>query len=316
MLSRVGSLIAIGFMAMAVNTASAGLLETVVSSDGVLDVLQDNSVGVLLYDGGTSGRIDVGDVIGGLVRLQKNTTDGFDISPTLGELVVAFSAEIVGAADGDLFGNGIKFTLAPSTVAGTTLGDLFPTFGAFAAGSIAAAFSSPASLNPVDPTTQAFAPTALANLNSGIWTLDAVLGFDTSGAGGTNVFGDVDFFEAELRDFNNDGFIDISELLARSVGSLIGGESGGFSVLSGPAFTYLPVDVDHLNDTITTQHQVGIPSTSLLRPNATEESNLYAFADQANVIVNPVPEPSSVILLGLGVVSALGLRARRRQHSA
>lgn len=322
MLRQLGSLIAIASVVMAVSTAEAGLLETSVSPNGQLDVLQDNSVGVLLFDGdglgGTTsdGIINVGDVIGGLVRIQKNTTDGFDISPTLGEMVIVFSAEIVGQSAGVQFGNGIKFDLAPSTVAGTTLAAILPSFGAFPVGAIAASLSSPASSSPVDPTTQAFVPTALANLNSGIWSLDAVLGFDTSGLGGTNTFGDVDFFEAELRDFDGNGSISIAELLARSVGSLVGAESGGFSILSGPAYTWLAVDVDHLDGTTTTQHEVGIPNTSLLRPNPTEATNFYAFADQANVLVNPVPEPSSVVLLGLGALSACGVRLRRRQQAA
>jgi hypothetical protein len=316
MLRQIGSLIAIAFFVAAVNTAEAGLLEVAITPDGEMDVLQDNSVGLVLLDAGVAGRIDAGDVIGGLVRIQKNTTDGFDVSPTLGELVVVFSAEVLGQSAGVQFGNGVKFDLAPTVTSQAILAGLLPTHGVFPLGSVAATLSAPASSSPVDPTTQAFFPTALANLNSGIWSRDAVLGFDTSGVGGTNEFGDFDFFEAELRDFSGNGFIEVAELLARSVGSLIGAESGGFSMLDGPNFLYLPVLVDHLDGATTTLHQVGIPSTSLLRPNATEAANLYAFADQANVLVNPAPEPSSMVLLGLGALTGLGLRARRRQQAA
>jgi len=150
------------------------------------------------------------------------------------------------------------------------------------------------------------------------WSLDAVLGF----APVLNAFGFADFFEAEFGiDLDDDGFIELTELAMISEGGTVGAEKAGFTVLSNPGLgggtTFLPVPVQHLGlPLVTTSHDIVISSAQLFAPDASQVLNGYQFGDQATFRVNPVPEPTSMVLLALGAVSACGVGLRRRRQAA
>lgn len=321
MLRRFGFLMAFALVAVTASHAQAGLLESVVSLDGVVDDLQDNSVGLVRHDVGVVGALNVGDVIAGIVRIEKNTSFNPDlqISTSLGELVVLFSAQIAAAVPytpatgGNFFPASVRYTLIPTVTPGHTLSDLLPTYGAFAPNAIAAVLSAPVGSSPTDPTGVDFASalTELNNGGTGAWSLDAVLGF----ALGLNQHGFADYFETELDDNNSDGVVTAAEIIGNPL-QQVGLESAGLSVLSGPFPTYLPVTSGHLDQQTITEHDVSISFGQLLRPNADQLSDDYLFGDQVTVRVNPVPEPSSMVLLALGAASACGVGLRRRRQAA
>lgn len=332
MLKRFATLLGVAVFAIAATTANAGVLSSSLTFDGVPNTLIDNSVAWVQNDRGTVGVLDMGDVVAGMVRIETSQGLG-DVSPDLGELIVLFSAQII-AAPIDLGNGSIRFQLGATTSGpADTLNGLLANHalanGLFPANAIAAVISAPAATSPLNPTEQPLA-TALTNVNDLTkWSLEAVLGF----APGLNIFGSADFFEAEFSDVTDvagtgpaDGQISASDILAFPEANEVGRERGGFTVLSAPGLptvtSYLPISVVHLDGVLAnaTKHEITIASGDLLSPTATgpgsQLANGYLFADNARFQVNPVPEPSSMVLLALGAASACGAGLRRRRQAA
>lgn len=294
--------------------ASASIWTDAITYDGVPDTVQDNSVSFAFFDApdgvGTTDTVSTGDIVVGIIKWEKNNVTGVEVGD---HAIVVFAAEVTadnGIGSSSQFGDQfLNFSLDASTA---TLSTLLPTIstsvGGFTPGTLGVVLSG----TGVDPTTIA-AGSSFTTIDSS-YAPDLEFGIVTGS----------DYFEAELRDNNNDGTIDISpgaggyvtEYDTLSPGSTIGFESGGFSVLrdfTGPGpLAYLPLPTEKLNGSTTGSSQlVLVNSTTLVQPTAPEVANGYTFADQSFVRLNPVPEPGSLAIFGL--MGAAGIAARRRR---
>jgi hypothetical protein len=307
--------VALLIVSLGVTQIKASVMSSSISMNGIEDQIQDNSVAVRVLDADTSGTVTVGDIVVGIIRLVTNTTDNIQISNTIGELDVLFSAEFTSGptAPVALLG-GLHFTVGPVDPAGATGFSIEEMLSSFPAASFPSSASTVFAVlgdpSPAADVTQGTLAAALAAFNSGSHALDMTGGFSSL----------TDFFEIELRDLNGDGVISALEYAAQSSGNQVGVEAGGFTVLSSPGLPagslFLPVSVTDLAGTTTTSHDVGLPSTALLRPNATELGNGWEFADQAIVKINvqAIPEPASLLVWSVIVVTASGFGIRRRRR--
>jgi hypothetical protein len=328
--------------------ARASVWTSSISYDGIMDVIQDNSVSVALIDSGgpggaPDGIVSVGDVIAGIVKWNVSISDAHSIPANTLAVFAVQVTSVNGAGSTVLGGNPtVNFSVGP--VAGV-LDAMLPTVsaavGGFGASAVGAILSH---LGGTDPTTLGLG--AALGLIDTTYDPDLIFGFKTAS----------DYFEAELRDhrkdaavwtglpagLGQDGVISIKDTdgdgfadefddsavagpglsILPGVG-VTGAESGGFSVLAdftGPGTAaYLQLPTTQLDGSAgpgTGSTQLILSSTTtLVQPTNAQSKNGYIFADQSIIALNAVPEPLSM-LVWAGLAGVFGVVIARRRRSA
>jgi hypothetical protein len=315
--------------------ASASVWTDGISYDGIIDVVQDNSVSLALVDaspggGPADGIISPGDIIAGLVKWNTNISD----ANTIGDHSLSvFAVEILSAGvAGSTTAGGdptINFSNGPTAASVAALTALLPTMaaalpgGAFSASAVGINVSH---VGGTDPTTLPLG--AAVGLIDTTYAPDFEYGFADSG----------DYFEVEVRDhradgppgawtglpggIGQDGVIDIrdtdgdgfanefDDLVGAGPGlgiipgvGVIGYESAAFSVLRdftgpGPAY-YLPIPTTTLaggpGPGDGDAQVLVTPSTTFFQPTVLQSANGYSISDQSVIAINAVPEPASLL---------------------
>jgi hypothetical protein len=327
---------AVAIIAMITTPVSASVWTSSISYDGLVDVVQDNSVSFAFVENG-DGIVSAGDVIAGVIKWEVNIADGDSFG---NHAISVFAATVLGTSGaGPTLGTdpSILFSIGSAT---TTLDLLLPTLsasvGGFSPGTVGVTLSRPGG---PDPTTLALGASTL--LIDSTYSLDFEFGLVTAS----------DYFEAALRDHrvippgggagapgadgvisitdsDTDGYIDeYDDFVGAGPGTsifpgtgLIGRESGGFSVIrdfsTGAGYALLPTTT--LAGTPgpgTGMAQIVLSeTTTLIQPTANQAANGYQFADQSIILLNPsVPEPGSILMwAGLSCLGAFALRRKRK----
>jgi len=299
--------------------------------NGIADNIQDNSVSQS-RDMDSNGILGLNDVIVGIIVWDNNTTDNLTMSNSPKWALTVFAAKIVTDGTGawatnpansnPITVNGtntIKFELDASTAAGQTLADLLPAQAAavsgFASNAIAVTLSGNSATDPVNlSVASAF---ALID-DTAKFQVDNVIGFAPA-AGETN------WFEAFLADVDSNKTISITEYnsLVSSQALQIGAESGMFSVLAD----YTGPGVANYSNVTGKKYGLGLASpsysgdvylsntTQLFTATTGQFGNGWNGGDQSVIAINglaAVPEPSTVILWGLGCIALVGRHLKRR----
>lgn len=303
------SLLAIGLLGLATASARADLLTSLLTLNGEVNTLKDNSVSAVTF--GTGDTIGVGDIITGVAIITQRTapTISGTIANPPNSLAILFSGQITSGPTPD--GTNVDYKL--SAVAPGTMGN-----GAYAGQDVSikgllSSFANAANPNNVfavlESTTAPTNPTGetlksfLTQANSGMYKLDIAGGIDNAN----------DFFAAQLASSS------LSTLAGLVPGTSVGKDVGGFTanfVEPGLALSAVPIQDLNLHPT-KTFHDIAF-SAFLSTALASEAANGYFVDDQSSYFLNAVaPEPSSMILLLLGS-SGLGIGSyfRRRRSAA
>lgn len=299
----------LGFLAQ---PASASIFTAGLSYDGIPDLIQDNSVSTLLPGSDTDGVQNAGDVILGVIKWNVNTSTGGDFGNTT---MAAFAIQVLTGPDpsGQTVGGkpGLAFSLGPVSIPGfwaSFLHDQDAAVGGFSANTIGAVFSSPGGTDLTTVSAGAAFTNAPGMLDdTASWSLDVSFGQVLT----------TDFFQAIVRDQNNDGKITYAtEWVGVSAGSTTGLEAGALSaIINNLGAALLPVTFDDLYGNVVSADIALLPSTILVQADPTQTGHGWAFADQSDVALNPTPEPTSLLIWSLLAAAGwLGMTFWRRRQ--
>jgi hypothetical protein len=284
---------------------------------GVLNQYTDQSL-EHFFDVNNNGITDVGDVIVGYLRLDARTTPSPGVA--LGNsVVVPFSLQISAVLPGGNPLNPIQnaiISLTPTTAAGLTLATL--TGDAVGANAFFAIYQGNFGdfiNNPLNLTTPAMAAASIQANISGPGDL-ALVGAAVAASDFLNLqVTNTDFFNGTVASIN-------TIPLGTTVGNINGGltatvNNTGFTFDLVPASNPLTVGPD----------MAQLSFTGLLRGAATDpaygiygnpgfQNNITFTLQPQPVVVTDIPEPSSVVLMGIGLSAVAGIVWRRRKMAA
>jgi len=301
-------LLALVFTIALTTNAHAGLLTSHLSLDGIEDVLDDDSVS-LIVDNDSDNAISVGDYLLGVSRFGVTTENGV-LANT--DQLIGYYGFVVLATDngpGPIVTISASAGVNPAAGSGFSIDELFGT--ALGTSAAFAILSKDPEASDITRQTFGAAITAL-----GAYTLDAVLGFSAS-----NSHGDADYLEIQATsDANDNGKLNFSELPPESPsGSFVASKPGGLSVLQhtlASSVIFLPVQSTHSDGTTNTFHDFGLSGTIFGRRINTPSGWSLTESLALAVNPNPIPEPSSLTLFGLALLGIGAFRRRRKNKGA
>ena len=268
-------------LALPVSSANAGVLSSLLSFNGIEDVLIDQSRSNF-DDLDNNGVFSTGDILSGFVSIDQADPDNDNLgiidvnSPDA--VVFAFAAEVTGVDPENLVAN-----LGPNVEVLSSLLDSDIAENITDSGTIFVALESAAS--PASPLDESVFD-ALDDFNAGN-------GFSFVLSGGF-ANGTDDFFQFQ----------------PVGVGGIVGIESGGFTVFDSPFGELLPVSVVRLDGAPDSFHD-----TTLFNGTITNapDGSAFDFNNNSDFAINAVPEPTAMMTF-MGIFG-LAFRGRRRQQA-
>ena len=268
-------------LALPVSSANAGVLSSLLSFNGIADVLIDQSRSNF-DDADGNGVLSTGDVLSGFVSIDQADpdNDSLDIidvnSPEA--VVFAFAAEVTSV---DAMSGLVE--LGPNATTLSSLLDADIAANITDPGTIFVALESAAS--PASPLDESF--------------FDALDDFNAANG-----------FEYVLSGGFADGTDDFFQFSPVNLGGIVGIEAGGFTIFDSPFGDLLPVSVERLDGAPDSFHD-----TTLFNGTITDAplGSSFDFANNSDFAINAVPEPTAMMTF-MGIFG-LAFRGRRRQQA-
>lgn len=304
-----------GLLALTAQSTQAGILDSLISADGIQDTLEDNSRGLIIdLDG--DGFVSSGDVIVGLARIDRRSqglaSETLDDSK---QLILAYSF-MVDTIDpiGPFFGITYK-AVDPSLGTGYSIQELLDDAKEPALSATEWAQATFAVLE------RQFAVAAAANnpvndvTTAGMTLIDSVMG---AGSGYTlDIIGGLvdpsDFFTNLI---TGGPGLSIAAIKAASNSVPIGSVSGGFTDLyRNFGGDLLPVEGVNVLTNVSTYHDYTLTGGTLFGyGSGTNPPTNWDYSDKLDVNLNVfVPEPSSMLVWAGLFGCVVGVRQLRRR---